>query len=147
MTRPWPGEVPDVLPGEGSLLARHRAWSLERAAKLVLVPRKAGADRKLAAERKRLERLGQALGRDRARHALALGLQDRAQALAAELYRAAGRQRPGGLLDGTLLDLPDGQRAEEAVQRWFAAVKRAERGLARVAELERTCGGKCQVLD
>ncbi|MDR3673773.1 MAG: NFACT RNA binding domain-containing protein [Holophaga sp.] len=130
------GEIPDLLPGEGPLLARHRAWSMERAAKLVLVPRKAGSDRKVAAERKRLERLRDALGRDRARHTLALGLRARAQALAGELYRLRGACGQALLLDGTRIDLPDGHRAEDAVQRWFAAVKRAERGLGRVAELE-----------
>ena len=40
------------------------------------------------------------------------------------------------LLDGSILELPEGMRVEEAVQRWFTAVKRAERGLGRVAELE-----------
>jgi len=130
------GEVPEVLPGEGTLLARHRAWSLERAAKLVLVPRKAGADRKLVAERKRLERYREALGRDRERHASALGLRDRAQAVAAELYRLKGACGRAELLDGSVVDLPEGIRAEDAVQRWFAAVKRAERGLGRVEELQ-----------
>ena len=130
------GEVPDVLPGEGALLARHRAWSLERAARLVLVPRKAGSDRKLVAERKRLERLGEALGRDRERHARTLDLRGPAQALAAELYRLRGACGRAELLDGTVIELPDGHRAEDAVQRWFAAVKRAERGLGRVEELE-----------
>jgi len=130
------GEDPDLLPGDGPLFARHRAWSLERAARLVLVPRKAGADRKLTAERKRLERLRAALGRDWERHTLAVGLKARAQALAAELYRLRGAGGQVELLDGTRLELPDGQRAEEAAQRWFAAAKRAERGLGRVAELE-----------
>jgi len=130
------GAVPDLLPGDGSLLARHRAWSMERAAKLVLVPRKAGADRKLAAERKRLERLREALGRDRERHAQALGLRGRAQALAAELYRLRGACGTAELLDGSVIELPEGHRAEDTVQRWFTAVKRAERGLGRVAELE-----------
>ena len=41
------------------------------------------------------------------------------------------------LLDGTAIELPDGLRAEEAVQRWFHGVKRAERGLARLQDLER----------
>jgi hypothetical protein len=130
------GAVPDLLPGEGSLLARHRAWSLERAAKLVLAPRKAGSERKLAAERKRLERYREALGRDRERHTLALGLRGRAQALADELYRLRGACGRAELLDGTVIELPEGHRAEDTVQRWFTAVKRAERGLGRVAELE-----------
>jgi predicted ribosome quality control (RQC) complex YloA/Tae2 family protein len=130
------GELPEVLPGEGSLLARHRAWSLERAAKLILAPRKAGVDRKLVRERKRLERLGAALAQDRARHGKATGLKDKANRIAAELYRLKGCAVQVELLDGTLIPLPEGQRAEEAAQRWFHAAKRAERGLARVAELE-----------
>ena len=130
------GAVPDLLPGEGSLLDRHRAWSLERAAKLVLAPRKAGSERRLAAERKRLERYREALGRDRERHTLALGLRGRAQALAGELYRLRGACGRAELLDGTVIELPEGHRAEDTVQRWFTAVKRAERGLGRVAELE-----------
>jgi hypothetical protein len=130
------GQRPEVLPGEGDLQARHRAWSLERAAKLVLVPRKAGVDRKLVAERKRLERYREALGRDRERHAQSLGLRAKAQALAGELYRLRGTSGRAELLDGTVLDLPAGHRVEDVVQRWFAAVKRAERGLERVAQLE-----------
>jgi hypothetical protein len=130
------GTIPDVLAGEGSLLARHHAWSLERAGKFILVPRKAGVDRKLVAERKRLDRLEHALGADRQRHSLALGLRAKAQSLAAELYRLKGCSGRVELLDGTVLELPDGQRAEDTAQRWFHAVKRAERGLARVAELE-----------
>jgi hypothetical protein len=141
------GEVPDLLPGEGTLLARHRAWSLERAARLVLVPRKAGVDRKLVAERKRLERLGQALDQDRARHTLALGLRARAQALSGELYRLKGVSGKAELLDGTVLDLPEESRAEDAVQRWFVAVKRAERGLGRVAELQAERQRQLRVLE
>jgi len=131
------GELPEVLPGEGPLLARHRAWSLERAGKLILAPRQARTDRKLVAERKRLERYREALAEDRARHAKGLELRPRAQALAAELYRLKGVQGEVELLDGSRIRLPEGQRAEEAAQRWFAAVKKAERGLGRVAELER----------
>ena len=130
------GDVADVLPGDGPLLARHRAWSLERAARLVLTPRKAGADRKLVAERKRLERYRDALAQDRVRHSRALELRPRAQALAAELYRLRGASGQVELLDGSRLELPPGQRAEEAVQRWFSAVKRAERGLDRLQQLE-----------
>ena len=141
------GEDPDLLPGDGPLPARHRAWSLERAARLVLVPRKAGGDRKLAAERKRLERLREALGRDRERHTLALGLKGRAQTLAAELYRLRGAMDQAELLDGTRLELPEGQRAEEAAQRWFAAAKRAERGLVRVADLEGELQRQLQALE
>jgi hypothetical protein len=131
------GDVPDVLPGAGPLLARHRSWSLERSARLVLAPRKAVADRKLATERKRLERYRDALNRDRERHSLAVGLRPRAQALAAELYRLRGVSGRAELLDGTAIELTDGLRAEEAVQRWFHGVKRAERGLARLQDLER----------
>jgi len=141
------GEVDDVLPGEGSLLGRHRAWSLERAARLVLVPRKAGVDRKLVAERKRLERYQEALGRDRARHTRTLDLRRPAQALAAELYRLKGACGRAELLDGSVIELPDGHRAEDTVQRWFAAVKRAERGLGRVAELESELQRQQRALD
>ena len=130
------GRIPDLLPGTGGLLARHRAWSMDRAAKQVLLPRQAGADRRLLAERKRLDRLRDALGRDRERHTLALGLRPRAQALAGELYRLRGACGKAELLDGSIIELPEGHRAEDTVQRWFTAVKRAERGLARVAELE-----------
>lgn len=131
------GERVDVLPGEGGLLARHRAWSLERAAKQILAPRLARTDRKLHAERKRLERYREALAEDRRRHGSALGLKAKAQAVSAELYRLRGQAGRLELLDGSTVDLPEGQRAEEAVQRWFSAVKRAERGLGRVDELER----------
>ena len=131
------GAVPDLLPGEGPLLARHRAWSLERAARLILVPRRAGDDRKLVAERKRLERLREALGRDRERHRQALDLRGPAQTVAAELYRLHGANGQVQLLDGTVVALPVGLRVEAAVQHWFHAVKRAERGLERVRDLER----------
>ena len=130
------GDWPDVLPGPGTLLGRHRAWSLERAAKLILVPRQARTDRKLLAERKRLERYRLALGEDRRRHAAGLDHRGQTLALAAELYRLKGAAGTVRLLDGTEVVLPPGQRAEEAVQRGFTALKRAERGLGRVAELE-----------
>jgi hypothetical protein len=130
------GEVEDVLPGEGELAARHRAWSLDRASRLILAPKKSGGLRKLAAERKRLERYAQALALDEARHRKTLDLRGPAQALSAELYRLKGATGKVELLDGTVLELPVGQRAEEAAQRWFTAVKRATRGLDRVAELE-----------
>jgi hypothetical protein len=130
------GDLEEVLPGEGPLLARHRAWSLDRANRLILAPRKEGVDRKLVAERKRLERYAQALASDADRHRKALALRLPAQAIAAELYRLKGAIGRVELLDGTVLDLPEGQRAEEAAQRWFTAVKRAQRGLDRVAELE-----------
>jgi hypothetical protein len=130
------GEVFEILPGEGRLLDRHHAWSLERAKKLLADPRQAALERKLRLERARLERYGEALARDRARHEAALGLRDRAARLAAELYRVKGSSGVVELLDGSRLELPEGQRAEEAAQRWFTAAKRAERGLSRVAELE-----------
>ena len=130
------GEVEDVLPGEGPLLARHRAWSLERAARLILTPRKAGVDRVLVAERKRLERYALALASDASRHRKSLELRIPAQAIAAELYRLKGLTGSVELLSGQVLELPVGQRAEEAAQRWFTAVKRAQRGLDRVAELD-----------
>lgn len=130
------GNVEEVLPGEGSLFARHRAWSLERANRLILAPRVAGVDRKLVAERKRLERYALALATDAARHRKALALKVPAQAIATELYRLKGRTGQVTLLDGTVVELPVGQRAEEAAQRWFTAIKRATRGLERVAELE-----------
>jgi len=131
------GERPEVLPGKGTLLARHRAWSLERAGKLILAPRQAHTDRKLHAERKRLERYREALGADRARHQAGLARRAETQALAAELYRLKGCSGQVTLLDGTEVALPRGQKVEEAVQRGFTSVKRAERGLGRVQELER----------
>jgi hypothetical protein len=141
------GEVPEVLPGEGSLLRRHHAWSLERAAKLILAVGEARADHKLAAERKRLERYRAALESDRARHGTHLGERSRWQALSAELYRLKGRTGQVELLDGTTLLLPEGRRAEEAVQRGFAAVKRAERGLERIAILDKELRRQFQDLE
>ena len=129
------GAVEDVLPGEGSLAARHRAWSLDRAARLILAPRTAGVDRKLVAERKRLDRYAQALATDEARHRKALELRGPAQAVANELYRLKGHTGMVELLDGSTIQLPEGQRAEDAAQRWFTAIKRATRGLDRLAEL------------
>lgn len=130
------GEIFEILPGEGRLLDRHHAWSLERARRLLSDPRQAAKERKLRLERARLDRYGEALAKDRARHESALAQRATAARLSAELYRLKGRSGRVELLDGTTLDLPEGQRAEETVQRWFNAVKRAERGLGRVAELE-----------
>jgi len=130
------GEVFEVLPGEGRLLDRHHVWSQARAQRILLDPRQAAVDRKMRLERTRLDRYGEALAKDRARHQAALGLREKAARLSGELYRLKGRSGKVELLDGALLDLPEGMRVEEAVQRWFSAVKRAERGLARVAELE-----------
>lgn len=131
------GEREDVLPGEGPLMARHRAWSLERAAKLLLSPKQAGEERKLRLEAERLERYGQGLEADRLRHRAALDLKIPATALSAELWRLKGQAGTVELENGQRLELPPGQRAEETVQRWFAAAKRAERGLLRVDQLER----------
>lgn len=131
------GQRPEALEGEGPLLARHRAWSLARAEKLILAPRQQAVDRRAERERARLVRYGEALAADRVRHTRALDLRTPAAALAAELWRLKGAQGTVTLSDGATLTLPEGQRAEEAVQRWFAAVKRAERGLQRVADLER----------
>ena len=130
------GGLPEILPGEGDLRQRHRAWSLEQAAELLLAPRREAAERRLEAERQRLERYGRALAQDKQRHAGSLELRPRAQALSNELWRlqkATGQVR---LEDGSVLELPVGMKAEEAVQRWFLTVKKAERGLARVAFLE-----------
>ncbi len=130
------GELPDILPGEGDLRLRHRAWSLERAGGLLLAPRQAAADRRLLAERKRLERYGAALAADRERHTASLGLRAGAQALSDELWRLKGGSGPVRLQDGGTVELPAGWTVQEAVQRWFLAVKKAERGLARLAALE-----------
>lgn len=130
------GEVPELLPGEGPLFQRHQAWSLERAERLIATPRQAAQNRKLVQEHKRLVRYGEALQEDRARHQKAIDQRERATRLAAELYRFRGAQGTVTLLDGTELRLPEGMRAEETAQRWFAAVKRAERGLMRVEQLE-----------
>ena len=131
------GNLPEVLPGEGDLGSRHRAWSLERAARVLVDPRKAAGERRLKDRQARLERYGEALERDRQRHAAAITQGNPARALAAELWRLKGCGGTVELEDGTRLELPPGMRAEEAVQRWFAAAKRGERGLARVAALER----------
>jgi len=131
------GELAEVLPGEGTLFDRHRAWSLERAQKLILAPRQTTADRKLVRERERLARYGEALQGDRVRHEAALQLRAKAQALASELWRLKGAAGRVELTDGTVIQLPEGMRAEIAAQKWFGAVKRAERGLQRLVELER----------
>jgi len=130
------GEIPEVLEGEGGLLDRHRAWSRVRAEALVLGPARAAAERKLQAEAGRMDRLAEALARDRARHGASLPLKTQAAQVSAELYRLKGATREVVLLDGSRLLLPEGKTAEAAAQAWFAAAKKAERGLARVAELE-----------
>ncbi|MCE1228923.1 MAG: NFACT RNA binding domain-containing protein [Firmicutes bacterium] len=137
LDRALAGRCDDVLPGEGPLFERHRQWSQARAEALLLKPRQAQADRALAKERQRLVRYGDALAQDRRRHESALPLRLQAQVLSAELWRLKGAQGEVRRDDGTSMMLPVGMRAEEAVQHWFAQAKRAERGLARVAELER----------
>ncbi|MDR1840729.1 MAG: NFACT RNA binding domain-containing protein [Holophagales bacterium] len=131
------GQIADVLPGEGGLLRRHAEWSLQRAEKILLQPNKQSEERKFIQERRRLERYGEALERDRARHQSMLPLRETARKLQAELWRLKGMTNSVELLDGTLIELPHGQRVEETVQRWFNSVKKAERGLERVAMLER----------
>lgn len=135
LDRALAGEVPEVLAGEGSLVERHRAWSAARAEALILAPALAAAARKRQAEATRMERLAQALTRDRERHLATLPLKDQARRVSAELYRLKGVTRAAELLDGTCLRLPEGMNAEAAAQGWYAAAKKAERGLARVAEL------------
>ncbi len=130
------GEVAEVLEGEGDLLTRHRAWSERRAEALILQPMQAAVDRKRQAEATRMARLAQALGRDRAKHEAQLPLKEQARRLSGELYRLKGATREAMLLDGSRLLLPEGVLAEDAVQEWFKAAKKAERGLARIAELE-----------
>jgi len=130
------GDLPEVLDGEGDLLSRHRAWSEDRAEALILGPAKAAEERKRQVESARLDRLAQAMARDRAKHEAQLPLKAQARSLAAELYRLKGATREAALLDGSRIALPEGTTAEDAVQGWFTAVKKAERGLARVAELE-----------
>ena len=130
------GEIPEVLEGEGDLLDRHRAWSEARADALILEPARAAAARRRQAEAARMDRLAQALARDRDRHEAQLALKDLARGLSAELYRLKGATREAVLLDGTRIALPEGATAEAATQAWFAAAKKAERGLARVRELE-----------
>jgi hypothetical protein len=130
------GDVAEVLEGEGDLLTRHRAWSEARAETLILGPAKAAAERRRQLESARLERLALALAQDRAKHEAQLPTKDKARRLSAELYRLKGATREAVLLDGTHLPLPEGTVAEDAVQAWFTAAKKAERGLARVSELE-----------
>ncbi len=136
LDRALAGEIPEVLEGEGGLLDRHRAWSEARAEALILQPAKAAAERKRQSEAARMERLAQALARDRTKHLAVLPLKVQAQRLSAELYRLKGVTREAVLLDGTRIALPEGAPVEAAVQTWFAAAKKAERGLSRVAELE-----------
>lgn len=130
------GEEPEVLAGEGDLLVRHRAWSEGRAEELILAPARAAAERRRQAETVRMDRLAQALARDRAKHEALLPLKDQARRVSAELYRLKGLAGGVTLLDGTEVRLPDGLSAEDAAQAWFQAAKKAERGLARIRDLE-----------
>lgn len=130
------GELPEVLEGEGDLLVRHRTWSEGRAEQLILVPALAAAERRRQAESARLDRLALALARDRAKHEAQAPLKEQARRVSGELYRLKGGTREVMLLDGTRIALPDGTSTEAAVQLWFGVAKKAERGLARVSELE-----------
>ncbi|MBL0211228.1 MAG: DUF814 domain-containing protein [Holophagaceae bacterium] len=130
------GALDEILDGEGDLAARHHAWSLAQAEHLLLNPAKVAVDRRLVSERARLDRLGEALKRDLERHRASLGSKSKASRLSAELYRLKGAPGHVELLDGSTLDLPPGLNAEAAAQRWYSAAKRAERGLAKVAQLE-----------
>ncbi len=130
------GEEPQVLDGEGDLLARHRVWSQERAEALILGPAKAAEERRRQAESARLDRLAQALARDRAKHESQQVVKEQARHLSAELYRLKGAVGEALLLDGSRIPLPEGMAAEDAVQAWFRAAKKAERGLGRISELE-----------
>lgn len=130
------GGLEDVIEGEGDLASRHHAWSLAQAERLLLDPAQAAGDRQLASERARLDRLGAALAKDHARHQRSLESKARATRLSGELYRLKGASGHVELLDGSSLELPPGSSAETAVQRWFSIAKRAERGLAKVAQLE-----------
>ncbi len=141
------GEREDILDGEGDLAARHRAWSLARAQRLLLAPKAQAADRAREAERQRLERLRRSLALDRARHTAALPLKEQAARISAELYRLKGATGSVTFLDGATLDLPAGETAEAAARRWFAAAKKAERGLTRLAVLEADLARQCQALE
>ncbi|MCL1909270.1 MAG: hypothetical protein FWG12_07920, partial [Holophagaceae bacterium] len=111
------GKIADVLPGEGTLLQRHMEWSLQRAEKLLLQPKIQAQDRKLVRERQRLLRYHEALCNDRTRHQSTLMLREPAMKLQAELWRLKGAVHWAELSDGSRIELPHGQRAEETVQR------------------------------
>lgn len=130
------GEVDEVLPGDGPLLARHQAWSIAEAEALVLAPRKAASERAILQDARKLDRLEAALDKDRARHQAGLALKPKAAALSGELWRLKGASGEVTLADGARLSLPHGETAESAAQLWFRDAKKAERGLARLAELE-----------
>ena len=129
------GAVEEVLPGEGSLLDRHRDWSGLQAEALVLSPRQVGAEKRIHQETRKLDRLEAALARDRERHLKGLARKPQAAALSGELWRLKGTTGEVELSDGTRLVLPRGETAEGAAQLWFAEAKKAERGLAHLEEL------------
>ncbi len=141
------GEVPDVLEGEGDLAARHHGWSLARAQKLLLAPKVGAKGRKREAQLARLTRLKASLASDRARHEAALPLKVQAGRLSAELYRLKGATGRVAFLDGTELDLPPGENAETAARKGFAAAKKAERGLARLAILEQDLARQFEIAE
>jgi hypothetical protein len=131
------GQLDDVMEGQGDLETRHRLWSEQRAEALILAPLRAAQQRKWDQESKRLARWEELLKGDRAKHTAALPLKVQAARISAELFRLKGQTGQVELLDGSTVTLPEGLTAEDAAQRWFAAAKKAERGLQRVAELER----------
>lgn len=146
------GELPEVFPEKSAtekpaaeksaadkddIFARHLAWSQERASRLILAPKQCAVDRRLKREEEKLQRYGEALKQDRLRHEKHLGLREKARKLSAELWRFKGESGFVDLLDGTRIELPEGLRAQAAAQKWFDAVKRAERGIERLAVLER----------
>jgi hypothetical protein len=104
---------------------------------MLLQPKKQAENRKFIQKRQRLERYGAALENDRTRHQSMLSLREPAAKLQSELWRFKGATHSVELLDGTRIELPPGQRVEATVQIWFNSVKKAERGLERVALLER----------
>ncbi|HJW31886.1 MAG TPA: NFACT RNA binding domain-containing protein [Holophagaceae bacterium] len=130
------GHIPEVLEGEGSLAERHGAWSQRRAQELILGPVEAARRRVLDQEGKRLEKLAAVIAQDRIRHEAGQGIRTQAARLSAELWRLKGATGIAELLDGSKVELPVGDTAEAAAQRWFQQAKKAERGLQRVAELE-----------
>ncbi len=130
------GGLEDVLEGGGDLHSRHHAWSLAQAERLLLNPANIALDRHVASERTRLDRLGKALEKDLARHQRSLEAKAKASRLSDELYRLKGASGTVELLDGSRLELPPGLNVESTVQRWYSVAKRAERGLAKVAQLE-----------
>ncbi|MBS1766606.1 MAG: DUF814 domain-containing protein [Acidobacteria bacterium] len=130
------GEVEAILPGEGPLLVRHRAWSEAEAERLILAPQREALARRLAQEGAKLDRLESALRRDEVRHRESAELKAKAAAISAELWRVKGATGDAELLDGTRLTLPKGATAEAAAQSWFTEAKKGERGLARLKELE-----------